>query len=177
MAREIDPQHQKKQILLRRIGLPLIALGGLLILIGIGNFFMSFGSFGPPRYFWCAFLGMPILFVGIVLTSYGYMGAVARYAAGESAPVAKDTLNYMVEGTQDSIKTVATAVGSGLAAGLGKTDTMNGVHCLKCNAINQAEAKFCDQCGFALQKTKACPTCQELNDPDAKFCDNCGGAF
>lgn len=55
--------------------------------------------------------------------------------------------------------------------------TEQGVRCLKCNTVNEVDAKFCDQCGFSLQKTKACPACRELNDPNAKFCDNCGGAF
>jgi RNA polymerase subunit RPABC4/transcription elongation factor Spt4 len=39
------------------------------------------------------------------------------------------------------------------------------------------EAKFCSECGAAMEKSKACPNCKELNDPDAKFCDNCGNTF
>ena len=51
------------------------------------------------------------------------------------------------------------------------------VRCHKCNAENDTDAKFCDGCGAALTKTRACPACSELNDPDARFCDNCGHRF
>ena len=102
------------------------------------------------------------------------MGRVARYQAQQIAPVAKDTFNYMAEGTQEGIKTVVGAIGEGLRQGGpgGSPQTM--VRCHKCNALIEAEAKFCSQCGQAVGKTKACPQCRELNDPDARFCDNCG---
>ncbi len=112
--KDIDQKHGEKRRIIRRIGIVLLAIGGVLILIGLGSFFAAFGSSGPPRYFWCAFLGMPISFAGVVLTGYGFMGAVARYAAGEAAPVGKDTFNYMAEGTKDGVKTLASAIGQGL---------------------------------------------------------------
>jgi len=89
------------------------------MLIGFISFFgaMSDGE-GPPRYFWCAFLGMPVLFVGIVMTKVGYIGEVTRYFAAETAPVAKDTINYMADGTKDAVKTVAKAATEGVREGL-----------------------------------------------------------
>jgi hypothetical protein len=33
---------------------------------------------------------MPILFVGTAMCMFGFMGALARYQAGEVAPVGKD---------------------------------------------------------------------------------------
>jgi RNA polymerase subunit RPABC4/transcription elongation factor Spt4 len=115
------------------------------------------------------------MWLGGVLSGAGFMGAVSRYVAGESAPVAKDTFNYMADGTKDGVKKVATAVGEGLAAGgIGKPVQLR---CHKCNELNDAESKFCKQCGTSLLKSKACPACNELNDPDAKFCDNCGRAL
>jgi hypothetical protein len=173
----IDPQHGKKKQVIRYVGIVLLAIGGLLILIGLGSFFAAFGSSGPPRYFWCAFLGMPIAFVGSVLTGYGFMGAVARYTAGEAAPVAKDTFNYMAEGTQDGVRTMASAIGQGLRGDVTPGATVSGVRCPKCNHTNSEETKFCAECGFSLQKSKPCPSCAEVNDPDAKFCDNCGHSF
>jgi hypothetical protein len=65
----------------------------LFMIVGYGSFFASFGSFEPPRFFWCAFVGMPLLFVGIVMCMFGYLGAFQRYVTGESAPVAKDVVN------------------------------------------------------------------------------------
>jgi len=48
------------------------------------------------------------------------------------------------------------------------------VRCPKCNEENDADAKFCKECGAAVAKTAHCPDCGELNDADANFCDNCG---
>jgi RNA polymerase subunit RPABC4/transcription elongation factor Spt4 len=174
---QIDPGHNAVRNTLRIVG-PVISLIGLIFMIvGIADFFRAFGSFGPPKLFWCAFVGMPLLFVGLVLSSYGYMGKVSRYVAEETAPVGKDTFNYLADGTREGIKTVAGAIGQGLREGGlgGGSPTM--VRCHKCNALAPADAKFCGQCSQALGKTKPCPHYRELNDPDARFCDNCGRTF
>jgi len=94
MPNEIDPQHSDTRDFLRVLG-PLVAGVGLIFtIIGIGNFFASFYSFGPgsfglPRYFWCAFIGLPLLAVGGSICKFAFMGAVTRYIADEVAPVAK----------------------------------------------------------------------------------------
>ncbi|MBI3462303.1 MAG: hypothetical protein HY000_04475 [Planctomycetes bacterium] len=109
-----SPQHANVRTVLR-VGGPLVTLVGLLFLIvGVGSFFASFGTFAPPRYFWCAFAGMPVLFVGLVMCKFGYLGAVFRYVAGEAAPVAKDAANYMAEGIQPGVKAVAKAITEGV---------------------------------------------------------------
>lgn len=114
------PQHARVRRTLRGVGLAVLALGGLLTLIGVGSFFASFGSFEiePPRYFWCAFLGMPLLFIGGAMTMFGFLGAMNRYVAGESAPVAKDVVNYMGENVQPGVKSIARAVTEGIKEGL-----------------------------------------------------------
>jgi len=175
--KQIDPGHNAARDALRIVG-PVIALIGLgFMIVGTVDFFRAFGGFGPPKLFWCLFVGMPLLFAGGVLSSYGYLGRVMRYVAGETAPVGKDTFNYVAEGTREGVRTVAGAIGQGLREGGlgGSSPTM--VRCDKCNALAPAEARFCGQCGQAFSKTKPCPNCQELNDPDARFCDNCGRAF
>lgn len=111
-------QQARVRRTLRGVGLAVLALGGWLTLIGVGSFFASFGSFESPRYFWCAFLGMPLLFVGGVMTMFGFLGAVNRYVAGESAPVAKDVVNYMGENVQPGVKSIAKAVTEGIKEGL-----------------------------------------------------------
>lgn len=176
---KIDPGHNKPRNVLRIVGPIILGLGVLLIVIGIASFFMSMGGFEPPKYFWCAFLGIPLVFVGGVMTQFGYMGKVARYAAGEMAPVAKDTFNYVATESKEGITAVAGAIGQGLKDGgisLG-AEIKDYVRCHKCNSIQDADAKFCDDCGTTLVKNKQCPICNELNDPDAKFCDNCGHRF
>ena len=105
---------------LRRAGLVILALGGLLTVIGFGSFFASFGSCGSPHFFGCAFIGMPLLFVGGVMTMFGFLGAFQRYVAGESAPVAKDVVNYMGENIQPGVTSIAKAVAEGIKEGLGE---------------------------------------------------------
>jgi len=146
---KIDPKHTSTRQILRIVGPILAGIGLLLIIIGVGSFFASFGSFQPPRFFWCAFLGMPLLFVGIVLCGFGFQGAVLRYQLGEVAPVTKDTFNYLAEGTQEGVKTVATAIGEGIAAGMSGSRTAEN-RCPKCSQTNDADAKFCKTCGAAL---------------------------
>jgi hypothetical protein len=84
----------------------------------------SAGSFGIPDYFWLAFVGMPLMFVGSVMSMYGFMGAVARFMAGEAAPVAADTVNYMAEETKGAVETVAKAAAKGVVEGMnaGRTE-------------------------------------------------------
>jgi hypothetical protein len=103
---------------LRCAGLLILGLGGVLTVIGFGSFFASFGSFGPPRFFWCAFIGLPLVFAGGVMTLLGFLGAIQRYVAGESAPVATDVVNYMGENTQPGVQSIAKAVTQGIREGL-----------------------------------------------------------
>jgi membrane protease subunit (stomatin/prohibitin family) len=114
---------------------------------------------------------MPILFVGVVLSKFGFLGAISRYTAGEVAPVGKDTFRYAAHHTRGAVKDLAQAVGEGLQATRG---TERVLRCHRCNADTELPAKFCRECGAALEKTRACAACGELNDPDASFCDNCG---
>ena len=112
-----SPKHQSVRAFLRFFG-PLMAIVGLVLMaIGFISFFAAMDGGGPPRYFWCAFLGMPVLFVGIVMCKFAFFGAVARYLAAEAAPVAKDTVNYMAKETQEGVKTVARAVAEGIREG------------------------------------------------------------
>ena len=98
---------------------PAILIAGLLCLIVAGiSFFASIGSFSLPRFFWLAFVGIPLLFIGSVLSMYGFMGAVFRFAAGEVAPVAADSVNYMAEETKGGVETVAKAAAKGVVEGI-----------------------------------------------------------
>ena len=109
-----SPHHSGIRGVLR-IGGPLVAgIGLLFMIVGFGSFFASFGSFEPPRYFWCAFVGMPLLFIGTAMCMYGYLGSFYRFVAGESAPVAKDVVNYMGENIQPGVKAVTKAATEGV---------------------------------------------------------------
>jgi hypothetical protein len=110
-------QHKGVRSFLRVAG-PLIAGAGLIFLIiGMTSFFSAFGGGGPPRLFWCCFVGMPLLFIGGVMCMFGFMGAVARYTAAEQVPVATDAISDLAENTQDAVRTVARAVAEGVKEG------------------------------------------------------------
>jgi hypothetical protein len=140
---KIDPRHASTRIVLRTLGPILVLIGLLLLIIGTADVFSASMSY-EPRYFWLNFVGMPVLFVGIVMCMMGYLGAVARYTAGEAAPVQKDAFNYLATGTTEGVRTMAGAVGEGLAGGMS-----------------------------AAARTVPCPRCQCHNDLDARFCKNC----
>src|ERR1017187_3159148 len=102
-----------------RIAGPVIFLVGLLCaIIAVVSLFASAGSFESPHYFWLGFVGLPLMFVGGVLCQFGFMGAVARFVAGESAPVAADTVNYLAEETKGGVETVAKAAAKGVVEGI-----------------------------------------------------------
>ncbi len=167
--RPIDPNHKKKRGVLRVIGPVVLLLGITLTAIGFGTVILG----DPFGHRWLAalpFLGMPLMFVGAVCSMMGFMGAVARYQAGEYAPVATDTFNYVAEGTEDGVRTVASAIGEGLR-GEGGAEPLA---CASCGAENEAGSRFCDQCGAAFPAELRCPGCDVVNDPDARFCDSCG---
>lgn len=107
-------QHSNIRTALRVAGPATVGAGLLFMIVALGSFFASFGSFEPPRFFWCAFVGMPLLFFGAVMCMFGYLGAFQRYIAGESAPVAKDVVNYMGENIQPGVKAVAKSIAEGV---------------------------------------------------------------
>lgn len=52
---------------------------------------------------------------------------------------------------------------------------MGSLICENCGTENPEGARFCMECGLALEKhTEACPVCGTVNPPDAKFCMGCG---
>jgi hypothetical protein len=114
MSKLQTPKHKGTRSFLRVAGLLVAAVGLVFLIIGMASLFSAFGGGGPPRLFWCCFVGMPLLFVGGVMCMFGFMGAVARYTAAEQVPVATDAISDLAEGTQGAVKTVARAVAEGV---------------------------------------------------------------
>lgn len=124
---KINPGHEKPRNFLRTVGPILLLTGGGFMVTGFVDFFSTFGSFGKqPELFWCFFVGMPIIFVGIVMTKMGYLGKVARYTSQELAPVGKDTFNYMAKETKEGVADMSEAFFEGMAKGLGQDDRDDG---------------------------------------------------
>jgi hypothetical protein len=110
MSKLQTPQHKGTRSFLRVAGPIVAAVGLIFIIIGMVSFFSAFGGGGPPRLFWCGFIGIPMFFVGSVMCMFGFMGAVVRYTAAEQVPVATDAINDLAEGTQGAVKTVARSI-------------------------------------------------------------------
>src|SRR5688572_28564613 len=163
MSNEINPGHHEVRALFRMIGPAMALIGLLFVVIGFSSFFATFSSFEPPRFFWCAFVGIPLLGVGLMISKFAYMCTVFRYMAGETAPVGKDVANYMVAGTKDSIRDVATAVGEGFAVA-GRGQNTRAAQCPQCGAANDESATFCHVCGAPMYKSRRCEKCGEVNN-------------
>ena len=118
MSKLQTANHKGTRYFLRVGGLLVVAVGLLFTIIGMVSFFSAFGGGGPPRFFWCCFIGLPLLFAGSVMCMFGFMGAVARYAAAEQIPVATDAISDLAEGTKGAVKTVARAATEGVKEGL-----------------------------------------------------------
>jgi hypothetical protein len=166
----IDPRGRETSAALRTIGLTMVAVGGGLFLIGAVSFFSAFATREFPRYFWCAIVGLPVFGFGVQISGLGFLGAITRYMAGQTAPVQRDTFNYLADGTSEGVRTVASAAARGFAEGTGADP---GVVCPQCQAMNGRDAHFCDQCGAGLD-ARTCPRCQHENDPGGRFCNQCG---
>jgi ribosomal protein L40E len=125
----------------------LFGIGLVITVIALADFFGTVGTFTAPTKFWMAFVGLPLIAIGVWMMQAGFLGVATRYVAGEVSPTIKDALSYAGVGTDHAV-------------------------CAKCGATNRAEAKFCDDCGAALSVT--CASCGHVNAADATFCDECG---
>jgi hypothetical protein len=174
MNREVgrlrDPAHEELRSTLRVVGPLVVLIGIFMVGYGVYDFGQRFGEHGRgPGKFWMCFLGIPILGFGAMITRFAFLGAAARYVAGETAPVVADTVNYVAHASRDVIRDAIGAVKDGLRDG-----DRDAVVCSSCHEENDARAKFCDQCGAPLASKATCSECGEENGPDARFCSACG---
>ncbi len=117
----------------RVLGAVVLVVGVITFGYGITSVFGS-GFEGPSGFQVACFLGgLLVVGFGLMLLQWGFLGAAARYGAGETMPVVKDSAAYLSDG-------------EGIL-GVGRTA---GPYCSKCGVRNDADAKFCDSCGSAL---------------------------
>lgn len=161
MNKILDPKNEKARKKFKIIGLIILGIGLTLFIISIISFFIAFSSMEFPRLIWLPFIAIPLIAIGSFMTKLGYMKQMNSYVASQTAPVTKDTINYLVDGTSD---TIANAINNAK-----NTE----IACPNCQTLNDPDALYCDNCGKALKNV--CPNCQTLNDPDASYCKKCGG--
>lgn len=150
--------YSKTKKTFRTLGFIILPIGLVLSIIGFIDFFMSFNSMTQPKLFFCLFIGLPLTSIGIIFLILGFMKELNSFAASQSAPVHKDVINYMLDGTREEVNKTINA--------------SNKIICPECKAENDKDALFCSNCGHKLKIV--CPKCKAENDADAKFCKNCG---
>jgi hypothetical protein len=128
------------------------ALGAVVLVVGILVFGYGirsvFGSADFPPAGWkivCFIGGLPVIGVGLMLLQAGFLGAAARYGAGETMPVVKDSASYLSDG-QGILGVGRTADGAARSSASGGS----GPYCRACGVRNDADARFCDGCGASL---------------------------
>ena len=139
----ISEKHLQMKSTFRTIG-PLLLVSGVVCLIIAMVDFFTLDFFEEPKYFWLFFVGMPIIFIGVIVTNAGYAQDAAKYMSREMAPVASETFNYIAEETQEGVETIAKAVQRG------KAEVVQAKQCPSCRTLNILDAKFCNECGQAL---------------------------
>ena len=101
------------------------------------------GASGMGRSFLLFAGGGFVTVLGFWFFSAGFMGAAARYGAGGSMPVVKDSAAYLTDG--EGLLGVGRTVDDAPRA-----DAATGPFCSSCGVRNDASARFCDACGHAL---------------------------
>ena len=135
-----DPAHVKTRTILRTFGPIIFAVGLLCAIISVVNLMTTDDE---PKLFFLGFIGLPLMFVGGVMSSFGWQSVLLRYQAREVGPVAGQSFNYLAGETRDGIRDIAAAVGEGVRG-------EQHVLCPKCNASNDTDARFCKACGAAM---------------------------
>ena len=136
-----------KRTILRVVGVVCTGIALVLCGIAVADFFRAFGSedFDAfPTKFWMFFVALPFFVVGSAGLNAGFMGAVARYSAGETMPVAKDSVAYLTDG--EGVLGIGRTVDDDASGAAAST----GPFCRSCGQRNDADAKFCDACGHSL---------------------------
>ena len=146
----LNPGHGEIRLIARLIGPLLVMVGAIFIAVGMISFFSSMGTFDPPRYFWCCFIGGPLFVLGTGITKFAYLGSFLRYIAGEVAPVQKDTFNYVANGIRPGVKDLVQAVREGLTEDSIDSAAANKKFCPNCGQAAAVESNFCSGCGQKL---------------------------
>lgn len=145
----LDPGHREIRGVARVLGPLLVIVGVIFIAVGMVSFFSAMGSLsgGPPQYFWCCFVGAPLFALGMALSQFGYLGWFTRYVAGETAPVQKDTFNYLARGVQPGVTDLVRAVRDGFKDESPENPAAEKKYCPNCGQVAALPANFCSGCG------------------------------
>lgn len=169
---EEKAKHEQTKRKLKIIGTVLTVCGAILTVTCFVDFFMTMSGHGMPKLFFCGFIGLPLLGVGLMLLTWGNRREIGRYVKNEVVPVvndAADELKPAITSVVNAVKEGVKEVGGSISK---EQREEQGRVCPSCGALNQAENKFCDKCGTRL--FKICPVCGAKQDGDDAYCGECG---
>lgn len=128
----------------RVVGLVLTPMGLIVFGWGLTKVFGHTGGFdGPEPSHVVAFIGgLPLIGLGLMALQVGFLGAAARYGAGETMPVVRDSASYLSDGE--------VILGAGRTVDDASSTPTTGPYCRSCGVRNDPDAKFCDGCGTSL---------------------------
>lgn len=143
------------KLFLKILGIILIISGIGCMIFGFVDFSMSssLDNFEGPKHFYMFFIGMFLLFFGMIFISYGFKDEVLKYRSKEISAV----INGINETNNNSFINIS---------------SKESVICPNCKTANSLDSKFCKSCGSSLVKT--CPYCNHELKNDSIYCDNCG---
>jgi hypothetical protein len=104
MKYSTDRNHAAKRNTLRVLGFIALLIGIPFAITGLISFFSSFGTFQPPKYFWCAFIGLPLIGLGIALLKMGFLGVAAAYVSDEVTPTVGKAASHVGSEVANAIK-------------------------------------------------------------------------
>jgi len=152
-----NEKHEKTKRLFKILGITFSIIGLICTLIGMISFFRSFAKAEPPKLFFFAFIGLPLLGIGGMLITTGFRREMMTYSKNEGVPVVNEALNEVSPTISKVVNEAHTSIKK--------------VKC-SCGELNDEGSKYCKSCGKELQKR--CPSCNEVVDPDSSFCNHCG---
>ncbi len=195
-----EENHQRVKGKLKTLGILLLVFGAIFTIIGLILLIVGFTNFGktdldnPQGMFssgtssmgmfiaggFLLMLGIAGVSYGVYLTFFAHAREILSYGASTIVPVAGEAINYVADNVSPSVNKAvggfAESISSGIAGGIakGKASANKKVKCPKCGNLNDAEDKFCGNCGVKFVVDRHCTQCGEKLEENDKFCGNCG---
>ena len=140
----VPKSHIKLRNTFRVIGILTLTAGIIMLIKGFVDFSKPFDPFtGAQDTFSLIPISFIFLFIGAILTSLGFNGALARYGSREQTPVISDSINYIATETKENISQIIQPAAS-------SSTLVQAKQCPSCSELNQVHAKFCNECGHSL---------------------------
>lgn len=123
------------------------------LVMAVKGMISEFGDESVDAGFPSFFLWWGGVVVLLALTGFsaqaGFGGLALRYAAGETAPVVRDSASYLTDG-EGLLGIGRTVDDAPRATGAAAAGEKTGPYCRGCGTRNDDTAKFCDHCGASF---------------------------